>query len=136
MVEEKPLSATASVLLRAASGRKIDGDTLITAENIAEYTPSPQAVQVTARFFAERRFEVGPAVGISFSITGLASTFEEVFGATLGVGEKGSVQVLAPDGSAGYDLPLTGLPAAIRRHVVAVALEEPAEFGGFGGDMV
>ncbi len=119
-----------NVLLRPASGATIDGSTVITADNIRDYTPSAETIDVTTRYFGDQGFQVGPAVGISFAVTAPKEHFEKLFGASLQRNEQGMLQVVDPDdGSFGYELPLDRLPDGVRSRVIVVALEEPTSFG-------
>ena len=122
---------SAQVILRSASGAAIRGDTPITSANIRDYVPSPEDAAAAQEAFAARGFEVGPLVGISFSITAPAETFESTFGARLR-DRKGRVHVTgAPDADA-LQLPLAKLPESLARRIVAVTFTPPAEIFGAG----
>jgi hypothetical protein len=88
---------------------------------------STQAVQEVRSRFAAAGFTVGPASGPTFAVEAPAARFRDVFGVT---------PVLADDGGwttdQGDEFPLHQLPDALRRDVVAVALERPAELHGSG----
>jgi hypothetical protein len=129
MSPKKDRLVAAQVVLRPASGKAFDGQTAITAENIAEYLPAPQTVSEAQRAFAEAGFEVSPAVGMSFSITAPASTFEKVFKVKLLPDERGGVKARTKRGEPGYELPLDALPNELKRHVVAVTFTPPPEYG-------
>src|SRR5213596_2716200 len=79
--------ATAQVVLRSATGRTPDGNALITAETIKDFTPSSEAVARATTFFESAGFEVGPLAGISFSISAPTSRFQETFKTQLRRGE-------------------------------------------------
>jgi hypothetical protein len=68
------------------------------------------------RHFADCGFEVGPFVGISFSIAGTPGRFRETFGGA------------EPDPKGG-ELPIDSLPDDLRQAVQAVATDEPPAFG-------
>ncbi len=90
----------------------------ITSANLGRHTPSPGAVGELMEFFRSRGFEVGPFVGISFSITAPESTFRSVFDADLPTGARGDLE---------FDV--GSLPADVRRHLQAVSFSEPPDFG-------
>jgi hypothetical protein len=74
------------------------------------------AAERAQQHFAERGFEVGPFVGISFSIAGSPDRFREAFNGA------------EPDPKGG-ELPIDSLPAELRQAVQAVATDEPPAFG-------
>jgi hypothetical protein len=74
------------------------------------------AAELARRHFADRGFEVGPFVGISFSIAANPERFREAFGGA------------EPDPKGG-ELPLESLPDELRGAVLAVATDEPPAFG-------
>ena len=129
---ESPKSVHVNVLLCSKSGKAVEGNTVITAKNIAEYEPAKETVELVSRYFSLAGFEVGPTVGISFAMSGSVALFEELFGVTLSVGEQAGVGVVRGDGSVGYELPLDCLAATIRPLIVAVAFEQPTDFGPGG----
>jgi hypothetical protein len=104
------------VILRPASGASLDPAT-ITAATIGQIQPVAAAVDAARRAFANLGFEVGPFVGISFSITAPAPTFEKVFG----------VSVQPPSGD--LELPLQRLPADLAKDIQAVTFTPPPAFG-------
>ncbi|HXS32696.1 MAG TPA: hypothetical protein VN758_02840 [Solirubrobacterales bacterium] len=69
------------------------------------------------RFFTEQGFEVGPMVGISFSIAAPLQEMERLFEGSERSAERGG------------ELPLDRLPPEIRKTVLAVATEAPPDFG-------
>jgi hypothetical protein len=89
----------------------------LTAATIGSRSPDPQVAQRARRFFAEQGFEVGPVVGISFSIAAPLPRMERLF-----EGARSSVE-------SGGELPLDGLPPEIRKTVLAVATESAPDFG-------
>jgi hypothetical protein len=91
------------VVLRPAGGGEPGEGEAITAESIGRHAPDPDVAERARRYFAERGFEVGPLVGISFSITGPPGLMEE--------------------------LDLEALPADVREAVHEVATEPPPDFG-------
>jgi len=120
---------SAQVVLKSATGKAFDGQTAITAENIAEYSPSQDTVAAAAAGFSEAGFEVGNMVGNSFSITGPKSTFEKFFEIKLQVEDSGEVKLASKDGGGGYELPLNALPRNLSQLIHAVTFSPPPEFG-------
>jgi hypothetical protein len=123
---------SAQVLLRSASGKPADGRATITAANIKEYLPSPEAVAGATQAFARLGFQVGDVVGNSFAITASGETFEKLFHAKLRPGERGEVTVQGKGKSERYELPLAHLPQEIARFVEAVTFSPPPDFGPTG----
>ena len=120
---------SAEVLLASASGAVVKEDTVITSENIAEFLPGTETVTVASRFFEEQGFEVTPAGGISFSITGTVDQFSELFGTAFTIDESGGFQSVPSSGERTELLPLDALPQEITRLVVAITLVPPPDFG-------
>ena len=118
---------SAQVLLRPASGRPIGGRDEITSENIRDYAPPPEAAALARRAFEADGFDVGPMVGVSFSIAAAASTFERVFKTPIEV-DAGRVGVTRGQGSS-LELPLDALPESLRSVIEAVTFERPVDFG-------
>lgn len=75
-----------------------------------------EAAERAQKHFAEQGFEVGPFVGISFSIAAPPDRFRETFGG-------------AEPPKGGGELPLDTLPDELRESVQAVATDEPPAFG-------
>lgn len=116
--------------LKSASGKSFDGQTAITAENIADYSPSPDTVAAAAAGFKKAGFEIGNMVGNSFSITATKSTFEKFFKIKLKADDRGGLMVAgAKDAPASYELPLKALPKDLLQFVAAVTLSPPPDFG-------
>jgi hypothetical protein len=111
-------TVSAQVLLRPASGRRIGGRDEITSENIRDYAPPADAVALARRTFEADGFEVGPLVGVSFSIAAPVSTFERVFKTPITV-----------EGRSSLELPLDALPEPLRRVIETVTFERPVDFG-------
>jgi hypothetical protein len=111
-------TVSAQVLLRPASGRRIGGRDEITSENIRDYAPPADAVALARRTFEADGFEVGPLVGVSFSIAAPVSRFERVFKTPITV-----------EGRSSLELPLDALPEPLRRVIETVTFERPVDFG-------
>ena len=127
---------TAQVIVRSRSGKRISGDVAITSRTITDYVPSPEDAEAATLRFRELGFEIGPLVGISFSITALASKFEETFGVKLRVDDRGAVARAGsepPPG--GLELPAQTLPPELAKLVVTVTFAPPAELYGPSGSL-
>ncbi|GAB3897988.1 hypothetical protein ACFQ1S_29720 [Kibdelosporangium lantanae] len=83
----------------------------ITSENIAQYQQDPTKVEPIRRWFRDQGFDTGELTGISFTVTGPRSLFEQV----LGPGDQ--------------ELPLTNLPTEITEAIEAVTFSPPPDFG-------
>ena len=129
MPARKQEVVSAQVLLRSATGKVIKSDSVITAETIKDFAPSPETVTKARRAFAAAGFEIGPTVGISFSITASVRQFDQLFEITLKLPSNGRVEVVKNNVSMGYELPLDGLPRSISDLVVAVTFTPPTDFG-------
>jgi hypothetical protein len=127
MPSRKDQLVSAQVVLKSASGKSFDGQTAITAENIADYSPSPDTVAAAAAGFKQAGFEVGNMVGNSFSITAPSSTFEKSFKIKLEADDRGGLK--AKSARQGYELPLKALPGDLSQFVVAVTFSPPPDFG-------
>jgi hypothetical protein len=124
--DEAPISA--QVLLKTASTY---GGEPVTAETISAAMPTPQEVAAITAEFLRRGFEVGPVVGLSFSVTAPPRAFEEMF--DLRLPRRPSRRLdLNPEGH-GYELPLDRLLPRIARGVQAVVFTPPPDFGPVQG---
>jgi hypothetical protein len=126
---QKPSLISAEVLLRSASGRAVDGTTIITAATIKEYAPAPESVAKAQKVFADAGFQVASLVGISFSISGPSTLFTEFFKTRLQFNARSGVLSINSDGSTSYELPLNALPKSISDLVIAVTFSPPPDFG-------
>jgi hypothetical protein len=119
---------SAQVLLRPADGPPPGPETVITSENVRAFAPTPEAVTQALLAFEQLGFEVGEFVGISFSITAEAETFERAFDVRLVTTERGGLQARR-DGSEQDELPLDALPESLGRLVHTVTFVPPPDFG-------
>ena len=118
---------TALVLLRSASGEAVTGETPITTETLARYAPSAEDADHVARSFRDAGFEVGPAFGISLTVTAPRGLVEDYFGTPVARAADGG-WVATEDAESGVrELPLSGLPPDVTALVSAVTFDEPAE---------
>lgn len=76
-----------------------------------------EGVEHARDFFSERGFEVGPLVGISFSIAGSSERMESQFAD------------FEPQSGQERELSLDGLPPQVRKAVRTVTTEAPPAFG-------
>jgi len=130
MTSKKTQLVSAQVVLKSASGKSFDGQTAITAENIADYSPSHTSVTAAAAGFRAAGFEVGNMVGNSFSITAPLSKFEKFFKVELQEKDSGEVQLAsAPDDGGLHELPLKALPRSLSELVAAVTFSPAPDFG-------
>lgn len=120
---------SAIVVLHSKSGKQASGSAVITAETLQEYQPDPASVLQAQTQFHTLGFQVSPLVGISFSITAAQSVFERTFRVTLQRNERGGVEVVNKNRSAGYELPLNKLPRELQGLISAVTFSPPPDFG-------
>ncbi|MBN1372716.1 MAG: hypothetical protein JW987_12315 [Anaerolineaceae bacterium] len=120
---------SAQVLLRSESGKVIGPETAITSENIQDYLPSIESVNLAKKFFTEMEFDVGEWVGIGFSITAPVSKFEQTFKTTLCMEQDGGIKATSEDGVIKYELPLDLLPKSVTDLVIAITFTPPPAFG-------
>jgi len=130
MAPKEKTQLSAQVALRPASGKAFNSQTAITSENIGDYLPAPETVDAARRGFEEAGFEVSNPVGMSFSITAPASTFEKAFKVKLVADDLGGIKITdRKGGDQTYELPLESLPKELRQSVAAVTFSPPPDFG-------
>lgn len=122
--KEKLLSA--EIALRSASGKSFGSQPAITSENVGDYMPAPDIVELAQKAFAKAGFEVSQPAGLGFSITALDSVFERVFKVKLALDDRGGVKVTAPEGD---ELPAKNLPEELAQYVAAATFSRPPDFG-------
>jgi hypothetical protein len=115
---------SAQVLLVAATGERIDGNTLITAQNIDNYRPSESTVQAVSQYFRNHNFEVYSPVGISFTISASAKHFSEFFKVSITQDKSGRILT-----GNRLELPLNSLEKNIADSVTSVIFVPPPDFG-------
>jgi subtilase family serine protease len=120
---------SAQVLLRSATGATIDGNTIITSQNISKYTPAPATVQAASQFFKDSGFEVTPLVGIGFTISGTVEHFSQFFHTSVTVDRSGGIKAVMNEQTTKAELPLTSLPKSTLDLITAVAFSSPPDFG-------
>lgn len=129
MPVSKESIVSAQVILRPASAQAIDAKVMISASNVAEFAPSPGAVSSVAAELRSKGFEIGPFVGVSFSVTGTIRAFEEFFGMRIRLGEDQAYEFVAKNKTVGHELTGGELPEVLRKSVHAVAFPLPPDFG-------
>jgi hypothetical protein len=119
---------SALVVLRPKDGRSLTGTEAITSDTVDRYRPSPEGASRAAGYFRDAGFEVSEVGGISFSITGPRSLFEERFGERLEPRREGGVDSVRTEGGS-LELSLDRLPPDVAGHVQAVTFTPPPDFG-------
>jgi hypothetical protein len=122
---------SAEVLLHPVSHRSIS-DAVITAQNVKDFAPSPDDVDIAQQFFSKAGFHVGGLAGIGFSITARKSAFERLFNVQIQIDPDGSAKVLDRFGGASIEFPLNALPVPLNRIVAAITFSRPLNFGPSG----
>lgn len=120
---------SAQVVLRPAGEPPLGTDTVITSENLSQFVPSQGTWSSTAEVFRASGFEVGPFVGLSFSITGTVELFESFFRMKVRPLSNGALQFTTDDGPVGNELLSGDLPESVRANVYAVTFPPPPDFG-------
>ncbi len=129
MTLRKDEIVSAQVILRPASGKPIDGRAIITAENVDQFAPERGAADAAAETFRAQGFDVGPVVGVSFSIAGTVGIFESFFGLLLRSGKDRTVEFVVGEKVLAKELSGEKLPEGVRDCVQAVAFSPPPDFG-------
>jgi hypothetical protein len=96
---------------------------LLAAQVVLNNLGLPQAPWVMEQLRAAG-FEIGPLVGVSFSITGPVERFEAFF--QVRAEQPGSQPFSA------NELPLSSLNPALRQHIASVLFTRPPDFGPGG----
>jgi hypothetical protein len=115
MTTDRDPVISAQVLLRPASGA-MPRDADLTAANIKAIVPAPDAVAAVTTDLADAGFDIGPVVGLSFSISARRSLFDSFFGISAAGVKKGEIS-------------LDGVPARVRRAVAAITFPPSPDFG-------
>lgn len=120
---------SAQVLLVSATGKIVDGNTIITSQNIDSYRPSEETVQLVSQYFRNHGFEVSPLVGISFTISASAKHFSEFFDTSLTEDEAGGTRSVSNSNTTRSDLSLDPLEKIIAGSIISVTFVPPPDFG-------
>ena len=97
---------TAMAVLVAASGAPLPRDGSLTSRTVVAHAPDPGSAGLVAERLRSAGFEVGPTVGVAFSVTGEPALFERYFGHGVEVNAAGEAFFSTPSG------PTQELPAA------------------------
>lgn len=116
---------SAQVILLPASGQRIGPDIQITSGNLEKCAPPPEAYGIVTGIFKKNGVEIGPIVGVSFSITATVRLFESIFNTTLKRTVKDGIECVGE----GLNLPLNNLSDHVRSLIQAVTFTEPPDFG-------
>ena len=96
-----------------------------TAETVRDLLPSSSCVQLVQSYFRSRGFEVSPAFGTSFSITGPDAAYEAALGQRVRRSAGGAL--VNEEGAS--ELRLDRLPADVTTCIQAIAFPPPPDFG-------
>jgi len=115
-------------VLRPAAPRRSQAP--VTAENVHEVMPSPEAAALARKTLEQAGFQVGPLVANSFSIAGSMRLFKEVLHAPLESDRRTrAVKAKRSDGSASVELPVRGLPPEVAKVIETITFTPPPDFG-------
>jgi hypothetical protein len=107
---------SAQVILRPRGLKSSAEAGPVTSANVHQYTPTAETLQKVSSWFASKGFEVGPAVGTSFSISASKAEFERVFKTKLA--RRKSLK-----------LPLEPIPQDVAGEIEEVTFTPPPDFG-------
>ena len=113
---------SAQVLLR--SPPQAEGQPA-TAETVRDLLPSSSCVQLVQSYFRSRGFEVSPAFGTSFSITGPDTAYDAALGQRVQRGAGGAI--VNEEGAS--ELRLDRLPADVTTCVQGIVFPPSPDFG-------
>ncbi len=121
---------TAQVVLRPATGRTLTGHEEITRETLHEFLPDPQMAHRVAAAFADSGYEVGPVVGVSFSISARPAVIEQHFRVKLPLDQDGRLDFEDHTRRRGFELPLDALPPSLAEQILSISFGPPADLFG------
>lgn len=113
VMTDAPVSAL--VVLGPAGGVRL-AEEPVGAASLAAHLPDPETAERVRDWFVARGFEVGPVVGIAFSIVAPLGRMEEVFGGWE-AHERGG------------EVPMRALPPDVAGAIRAVTTQPPPDFG-------
>jgi hypothetical protein len=124
MMDKSPM-VVAQVLLRSAGGDRPGVDVPITAGNVGRLAPAAETVAAVADSFRRAGFVILGTPGISITISGSKTLFEQHFGYELAYGADHAYKVRKPSRSAPdpTSIPTDHLSAPIRQAISQIALE-------------
>ena len=119
---------SAEVVLVSATGKELTEGSIITSENINDYLPDPQTVDVVNQYFVDNQFDVLAVGGISISITAAHEIFSKQFDVTFQLSENGTIEISDASQNSLDAFQLDGLPEDIQSKIVSIILVPPPEF--------
>ena len=100
----------------------------IDSQNLGEHLPSRKAIEESTQYFRSQGFGISDVVGISFSIEGRRSLFEQLFDQKLNLrGDRDRITSARAGSELEFDL--RALPDTVTRHLLAVTFTSPPDFG-------
>jgi subtilase family serine protease len=127
LLRQRPISA--QVVLVSKSKNKISGHTIITSENISDYSPDEKAINEIIKIFKDKGFDVGRMYGISISITAPKEVFEKFLDIIIFKEKDGSYGFVSKGKKLGKELTNELLPVIIKDKVQEITFSEPPDFG-------
>ena len=128
MARDDDQIVSAQVILRPASPRRSQAP--VTAENVAEVLPSPEAAERARQAFARGGFEVGPLAANSFSISGPVRLFNKFLHTRIARDHRTrGVKAARADGTTALELPVRGLPPDVASSIETITFTPPPDFG-------
>lgn len=125
---------SAMVIMRSASGIVPDPNIEITEKNIHLFAPDTAAARRMATAFQALGFDVGPLVGISFSITAPARQFIKVFQTDLTQVDDGSIHAEKNGNRDDLELPINNLGNTITENVYRITFTPAADLNSTSVD--
>lgn len=114
---------SAEALLKSRSGRSMtEGNIAITAENVEEFSPTPQVVAEATKRLQELGFTVSQG-GVTLTLQGQSTQFEKVFGSKLNLETDESTGNITVQSES--DLII---PESLKEVVEQVVFPEPPQF--------
>lgn len=123
-----PALVPALLIVKAHGRRKAGPDAVITADNVAEFTPSPDEATRARRAAEALGFTTGEMTGIAFSITAAPEVFASGLGHQIVTAGKG-LAFRMPARRTATELRDADLPVSLRAVADAIVLCEPPDFG-------
>jgi subtilase family serine protease len=129
MKEPNQIPISAQVVVIGRNRKKMEGNTLITSENVSQYSSDEKTINELTRIFSESGFDTGPAYGISLSITASRQVFEKFLEVGIYSEEDGLNGFILKGKKAGTVLKNEFLPEKIRDRVESITFSLPPDFG-------
>jgi len=129
MNDKKIKAVSAQVILQPESGEQVDSETLVTAENVHLFLPSPEDLSRAQNYFVDMGFEVQEGFGNSFAITGSKKLFQKTFNTKIVRAKNKNIKALQDDETESSELPMDDMSKEIKDVVAAVTFTEEPDFG-------